>query len=366
MVGSLLYTQHTRPDVAHAVGMLGRMLENSTQPAPVTPVTTQRDATTAAARRGAVSTTTQHGAAPTLAQRVAASVAAQRAVSQPATQRSAGQAGAQRGAAAPVSKEEKEEKDRVAREKALKEKEKQRDVAMRTLQRVCVDLGAVRENQILSDHFDARSTCSATSRPPSTTACATTSHQVPARDVKQSDALLRIEAYSDSDFAGNVNDGKSTTGFVVLLNGMVVDYQSKKQTVVARSTCAAENLAMAAAIERCKSLYAMLVEMGFNVAQPVVIWGDNYANNNIMTMGGLYTHGRTHFVDVYVVDEVHVQHSVKLKMAAPDIRRVDSKNNLADIFTKTFGADRFIELRDKLVSAAPVQWQEASQARDGD
>ncbi|KAK4395911.1 Retrovirus-related Pol polyprotein from transposon RE1 [Sesamum angolense] len=45
---------------------------------------------------------------------------------------------------------------------------------------------------------------------------------------------LKIEAYSDADYAGSRNDRRSTSGYCTYLGGNLVTWRSKKQTIVAR------------------------------------------------------------------------------------------------------------------------------------
>ncbi|XP_015583366.2 secreted RxLR effector protein 161-like [Ricinus communis] len=51
---------------------------------------------------------------------------------------------------------------------------------------------------------------------------------------------LLIEAYTDADWAGNVNDRRSTSGYCTFVGGNLVTWKSKKQSVVARSSAEAE------------------------------------------------------------------------------------------------------------------------------
>ena len=46
---------------------------------------------------------------------------------------------------------------------------------------------------------------------------------------------LRIEGYTDADWAGCLDDRRSTSGYCVFVGGNLVSWRSKKQTVVARS-----------------------------------------------------------------------------------------------------------------------------------
>lgn len=54
---------------------------------------------------------------------------------------------------------------------------------------------------------------------------------------------LKLVGYCDSDWAGNLDDRKSTTGFVFFLGDAAFTWRSKKQSIVALSTCEAEYVA---------------------------------------------------------------------------------------------------------------------------
>ncbi|XP_050160303.1 secreted RxLR effector protein 161-like [Malus sylvestris] len=51
---------------------------------------------------------------------------------------------------------------------------------------------------------------------------------------------LRVEGYIDADWAGSVDDRRSTSGYFTFVGGNLVTWRSKKQNVVARSSAEAE------------------------------------------------------------------------------------------------------------------------------
>jgi hypothetical protein len=44
---------------------------------------------------------------------------------------------------------------------------------------------------------------------------------------------LRVEGYTDADWAGNITDRKSTAGYFTFVGGNLVTWRSKKHNVVA-------------------------------------------------------------------------------------------------------------------------------------
>lgn len=51
---------------------------------------------------------------------------------------------------------------------------------------------------------------------------------------------LKVDGYTDADWAGNITDIKSTSGYFTFIRGNLVTWRSKKQKVVALSSAEAE------------------------------------------------------------------------------------------------------------------------------
>ena len=60
--------------------------------------------------------------------------------------------------------------------------------------------------------------------------------------------VLQVEGFTDADWAGSLDDRRSTSGYCTYIGGNLVTWRSKKQIVVARSSVEAEYRAMALGI----------------------------------------------------------------------------------------------------------------------
>lgn len=73
---------------------------------------------------------------------------------------------------------------------------------------------------------------------------------------------LLVEGYSDSDWAGDKESRKSTSGFIFMLNGGPVSWCSKRQPTVALSSTEAEYIALTLAAKEATWLRLLLTELG--------------------------------------------------------------------------------------------------------
>ena len=98
----------------------------------------------------------------------------------------------------------------------------------------------------------------------------------------KADGTLRMEAFSDSDWAGCKDTARSTTGLMIFVGGTLVAWRSKAQRNCqwAQSATEAEFVAVLAASNECCWWRNILSEMwpdAFEPDSPTVIWVDNEA-----------------------------------------------------------------------------------------
>jgi Reverse transcriptase (RNA-dependent DNA polymerase) len=84
-----------------------------------------------------------------------------------------------------------------------------------------------------------------------------------------------LHAYSDADWAGSVDDRKSTTDFCVYLGPNLISWGSKKQPTVARSSTEAEYKPLAVTSSEVMWLQYLLAELQVSISSPPLLWCDN-------------------------------------------------------------------------------------------
>jgi hypothetical protein len=155
--------------------------------------------------------------------------------------------------------------------------------------------------------------------------------------------LVEVCAYADADWANDKKDRKSITGWVAKLNGDPISWSSKKQRVVALSTCEAELYAEGAAVQEVLWLRDLMTELGLHVQFGSLVYGDNQSTLAVSQNG--VKSNRTKHVDVkyHFITQTVEEGAVKLKW-------IPTSEQQADIFTKALAPPVFERLRQQLMS----------------
>lgn len=86
---------------------------------------------------------------------------------------------------------------------------------------------------------------------------------------------LRVTAFSDSDWGGASENGRSTTGYAIYLGPNIISWKSMRQKSVSRSSTEAEYKAIANASSEVTWITHLLSELGVTLAQTPVLYCDN-------------------------------------------------------------------------------------------
>nr|GEX93053.1 ribonuclease H-like domain-containing protein [Tanacetum cinerariifolium] len=150
-------------------------------------------------------------------------------------------------------------------------------------------------------------------------------------DFSKDNSGIQVVAYSDSDWAKCPMTRKFVSGYCVFVNKSLVSWKSKKQPTLSKSSAEAEYRAMTATTYEVMWIVKILKDMGLKYLLHVELHCDNKAT--IQIAANPVMHEKTKHIDLDV-------HFVKEKVASGLIKtvKVDTKCQVADIFTKALGS----------------------------
>ena len=151
---------------------------------------------------------------------------------------------------------------------------------------------------------------------------------------------MTLSIYTDSDYAGDHNDRKSTSGFAAFLGQSLISWCSQKQEVISLSSTESEYIALGFGAREGVWLRALLTEMKYpQDTTPVFV--DN--TSAIRLVENPEFHKRTKHIDVkyHYVRELNESGQINTQY-------VSTQDQLADIFTKPLGKNKFEENRSRL------------------
>ncbi|CAJ2639700.1 unnamed protein product [Trifolium pratense] len=152
---------------------------------------------------------------------------------------------------------------------------------------------------------------------------------------------FKLCGFSDSDWAGSIDDMKSTSGYCFSLGSGVFSWCTKKQETVAQSTAEAEFIAATAAVNQVVWLKKILFDLHLQQNHKIEVFIDNQAA--IAISKDPVCHGKTkHFnIKLYFLREMQQNGEVTLVYCK-------SEDQLADLFTKPLPVSKFEFLRQKI------------------
>ncbi|KAG9458307.1 hypothetical protein H6P81_002815 [Aristolochia fimbriata] len=152
----------------------------------------------------------------------------------------------------------------------------------------------------------------------------------------QTDELIPIR-YTDSDYAGDPDDRKSTSGFVFMLGGAAISWASKKQKCVARSTMEAEFVASSLASTEAVWIKGFLEDLKLSCwdGSPIQLFCDNQATVTTLKNGEISSKGKHIEVHYHYVFDI-------LQKGKVVVSHIPTSEMLADPLTKVLTTDCFL------------------------
>ncbi|GAA0168387.1 transmembrane signal receptor [Lithospermum erythrorhizon] len=105
-----------------------------------------------------------------------------------------------------------------------------------------------------------------------------------------------LMSYTDSDYAGDMDDRRSTSGYVFIFSSGAVAWSSKKQPIVTLSTTEAEFVAVAFCTCQAIWMKRVLEDLGYNKLNCIGIKCDN--SSTIKLSKNPVMHGRSKHIDI--------------------------------------------------------------------
>eukprot|EP00253_Pinus_taeda_P014840 PITA_14840 len=149
---------------------------------------------------------------------------------------------------------------------------------------------------------------------------------------------VTLHAYIDADWAGSVDDRKSTSGGALFMGSILVSWFSKKQSSIALSIAEAEYVAAASCYTQLLWMMQNLQYFQITCTPPISIFGDNISAISISKNPVMHSMTKHIPIKYHFLWEQVLEQKVKLEY-------VPSKEQVANILTKPLPRETFEYLK---------------------
>jgi hypothetical protein len=163
-----------------------------------------------------------------------------------------------------------------------------------------------------------------------------------------------LHGYVDADWAANHDNRRSRAGYLFKLGRCLINWASVMEPVVALSSAESELMAATLAAKQCVYIRDILEFLGYKQNKPTIMFEDNSAC--IKLSKNPEFHKRTKHIDIkyFFIREKFLSNEIILV-------KINTKDNIADLFTKPLAVKLFNSLVSKM-----YEYEENSNDDDDD
>lgn len=145
---------------------------------------------------------------------------------------------------------------------------------------------------------------------------------------------LIVQAFTDVDWAGSVDDHKSTSGATFYLGGCLVSWLRKKKTSIFLSTAEVEYIVVATCCTEVLLMKKMFQDIKVKFDEPIPIFFDNTSAISISENPVMHSKTKHILIKYHFVREKVDENNIKLEY-------VGTKEQITDIFNKPLPCEAF-------------------------
>lgn len=152
---------------------------------------------------------------------------------------------------------------------------------------------------------------------------------------------LQVECFVDADWAGEVDNRKSNTGYIFKFGGGLVGWGSRKQTCVSLSSTEAEYIALAECLQELQWVRRLVDDLGEQLALPIVVNEDNQSCIALVAADRISRKSKH-------IDTKYCFVKDLASAGIVSIRYCPTEQMEADLLTKPLGAVKLQQLREAI------------------